>query len=257
MARSIDNPVRVPALLAVVLTAAMLTPASLSHAQTAPERPLAEMPVPVIRVSGEGKVAVKPDMAILNLGVVREADTAREALNANNEAMARIIETMKEAGVAGRDLQTSGFSIQPRYFYPKRNAEREEPPKIVGYTVSNQLTVRIRDLENLGAVIDRSVTLGANSNGNIVFANDDPSEAISSARAEAMKDARQRAETLARAAGAELGMLLEISENFSRPMPQGIQRARFAAEAADAAVPVESGENSYSVTVQASWSISQ
>ena len=224
----------------------------------AAERPLAESPLPVIRVTGEGRVSLAPDMAVLDLGVLREAATAREALDANNAAMAEVLAAMKEEGIAARDLQTSGFSIQPKYVYPQPKAGGEQQaPAIVGYSVSNRLSVRIRDLARLGAVLDRSVTLGVNDGGNIAFSNDDPSAAITKAREAAMKDARSRAETLAQAIGARPGKILEISENTFTPQPVSMARGKMMMQASADAVPVEGGENTYSVTVQTVWEIEQ
>lgn len=223
----------------------------------AKERPLAELPVPVIRVSGEGEMYLAPDIAVVTLGVVREEDTARAALDANSEAMKSVVAAMKEAGIEGKDLQTSRFSIQPRYIYPKTKRDgQQEAPRIVGYTVSNQLTIRIRDLSKLGSILDTAIGLGVNNDGNIQFTNDDPSAAISTARENAMKDARKRADTLASAAGVKLGQILEISENFSKPRPVPMGRSMKTAEfAAQSSVPVEAGENRYSVTVQAVWQV--
>ena len=213
----------------------------------------------VINVTGEGHVDLAPDMAVLDLGVMREAATAREALSANNEAMAEVIAAMKEAGIEARDLQTSGFSIQPRYVHhtPKQG-EEHKPPRIVGYVVSNNLTVRIRDLDAVGTVLDRSVTLGVNSGGSIRFANDDPSAAITEARRKAMEDAIARARTLSEAAGVGIGRILTIDESFSRPAPFPMARGRMMAEAAMAdAVPIEGGENTYRVNVTVSFEIDQ
>jgi uncharacterized protein YggE len=102
------------------------------------------------------------------------------------------------------------------------------------------------------------VTLGVNTGGSIQFTNDDPGNAIDEARAAAMKDALARATTLVEAAGATLGQIIEINESYSRPMPVTMAQGRMMAEAAMAdAVPIESGENTYSVTVSASWKIAQ
>src|SRR5690606_31363087 len=127
---------------------------------------------PQIPFTGEGEQAVAPDMALLTLTVMREADTARAALDEANKAMADVIAAMKEEGIAPRDLQTSGLSINPRYVYPDKDDDPKEP-RIVGYQVVNTLSVRVRDLEKLGAIIDRSVTLGVNQGGNIAYTNDD------------------------------------------------------------------------------------
>ncbi|MEM7461495.1 MAG: SIMPL domain-containing protein [Pseudomonadota bacterium] len=240
----------------IALSAFLCLLAAMSDVTVAQERPMAEQPVPVIRVSGQGEEFLAPDMAILTLGVLREAETARAALDANSAAMKDVVAAMREAGIEDRDLQTSNFSVQPRYVYPKQQRDgTQEAPKIVGYTVSNQLTVRIRDLSKLGSVLDTAIGLGVNNDGNIRFTNDDPSAAIDTARENAMKDARNRAETLAGAAGVKLGQILEISENFSQPRPTPISRTIRSTEFAAQSVPVEAGENRYSVTVQAVWQI--
>lgn len=216
-----------------------------------------EAPTPRIVVSGEGETAVSPDMALVTLAVMREAETARQAMDDNNTAMAAVIAAMKEEGVEARDLQTSGLSISPRYVYPDdRNGE--EQPRIVAYQVTNSLTVRIRDLDSVGEIIDRSVTLGVNQGGNIVFTNDDPSDALDSARRAAVENAIAKARTLAQAAGVELGKLMEISEHSTppRPMPQQARAMRMEA-AADMAVPVEAGENTYHVQVNATFALEQ
>lgn len=242
-----------PAAMAVVLAVIIAVGANLT---TAVAQEKARDPA-AIRVTGEGQASIAPDMAIISLAVVSEAKTAREALDGNNASMASTITAMKEFGIAAKDLQTSGFSIQPRYFYPKNSNGEQRPPQIVGYTVSNQLTVRVRDLARLGEVLDKSVSLGANSGGDIRFTNDDPARAIEQARVEAMKDAMSRAKTLAEAAGVELGPIMEISENFSHSPPVPIVRARAMEMKADASVPIEAGENSYTVTVNAAWEIKQ
>lgn len=213
----------------------------------------------IISVSGTAKANVAPDMAVLSLGVLRQAKTARLALDENNKAMAEVLASMKEAGIEERDLQTSNFSIRPRYehFRPKKG-QAQKPPRIVGYAVSNNLTVRVRDLTKVGDVLDRSVSLGANNGGNIRFTNDNPKAAISIARAKAMKDALNKAEVLSKAAGASLGPIISIDENFSRPRPQPMARGGMMADVAmERSVPIAAGENSYSVTVNVRWEIKQ
>ena len=143
--------------VAALLAAPAINPQA-GVAQAA-ERPLAERPLPVIRVQGKGDISIAPDMAVVTLSVVREAETARAALDANSAAMAEVIGAMKAEDIASKDLQTSGFSIQPRYYYPPRkNNGESDPPHIVGHTVTNNLTVRIRDLDKVGAILDKAVT---------------------------------------------------------------------------------------------------
>jgi len=218
----------------------------------------ADEPVPRILVSGEGSTDLAPDMAVLELTVTREGDTARAALDASSAAMAEVLAAMREQGIAERDLQTTNFSIQPKYVYPQRKATGDtEPPRIVGYTVRNGLAVRVREIGKVGAVIDRAVTLGVNEGGNIVFTNDDPSTALAAARALAVKDALARAKILAEAAGVKAGRILEISEQSFTPGPVPMARAERMMAVSDAAVPVATGENSYRVTVSLAVAIEQ
>lgn len=238
---------------------ALLTALALSALASASAALGADEPSPRILVNGQGSAEIAPDMAVLQLTVTREADTAREALDANSAAMAQVIKALRDEGIAERDLQTNNFSIQPKYVYPPQKPQGEnQTPRIVGYTVRNGLAVRVRDLSKLGAVMDQAVTLGVNEGGNILFSNDDPSAAIEQARSAAVKDAMARAKTLAAAAGVKLGRVLEISEQSYMPAPAPMMRAEMmmAAPAADA-VPVAAGESSYQVTVSLTYAIEQ
>jgi uncharacterized protein YggE len=211
----------------------------------------------IITVSASGDAALAPDIAYLNLSVVREAATARDALTANSAAMAEVLAAMKAFGIEDRDLQTVGFSINPQYVYPKPE-EVQTPPKIVGYQVQNGLSVRVRDLAKLGEVLDSAVTLGVNSGGQVSFGNDNPDAALESARVAAMKNAVGKAKVLVEAAGAKLGKIVSISENYDRPFPQPIMaKAAMDMAAAPESVPVAAGENTYSVTVNVAFEISQ
>lgn len=215
-------------------------------------------PYPRILVTGQGSVDLAPDMAMLALTVTREAETARKALDANSTAMKDVLDAMKAEGIEARDLQTSGFSIQPKYFHPPQNTSgTREPPRIIAYTVRNSLNVRIRDIGSLGQILDKSVTLGVNEGGNISFTNDDPSAAITEARVLAMKDAISKAETLAEAGSVKVGKLLEISEQSSNPRPMPMARAERSFALSADAVPVATGENTYRVSVNLTYAIDQ
>lgn len=215
-------------------------------------------PTPRILVTGQGSVDLASDMAVLALTVTREAETARAALDANSAAMSEVLSAMKAEGIKARDLQTSGFSIQPRYSYPPQKSSGErQPPHIVGYTVRNSLNVRVRDITAVGKILDKSVTLGVNEGGNIQFTNDDPSAAITEARIKAVKSALAKAQTLAEAAGVKTGKILEISEQSFSPRPMPMARAEMSMARSADAVPVAAGENTYKVTVNVSYSIDQ
>lgn len=222
--------------LALALSAAV--PLATAHAQG--------QPPPRIIVTGEGEAAVAPDMAMLSLGVMREAKTAREALDANNRAMAEVIAAMKELGIGERDLQTADIQIIPRYNYSNR-PDGTQSADLVGYQVTNTLSVRVRDLKRTGEILDRAVTLGVNQGGGIRFVNDDPAAAITEARKKAVADATGKARTLAEAAGIRLGRVIEISEQSFIPPPIPMEAKAF--DRAASAVPIEAGENSYRVQV--------
>lgn len=238
----------VPALAGTALIAAAMLPVAPATAQEDAVR----RPTPRISVIGEGEVNVAPDMAILNLTVLREADTARAALSANNDAMKQVLAALKEAGVAERDLQTSGLNIQPRYAQPGK--DRAGEPKIAGYSVSNALTVRVRNLPDAGGILDKVVGLGVNQGGGIALVKDDMKPTLTEARKRAVADAVARARTLAEAADVKLGKILSIEEQSSmpRPMPYG-GALRMAAK--DASVPLESGENTYRTQVNVIFEI--
>ena len=211
-----------------------------------------------ISVSATGSATVAPDMAVLQLSVQREGKTAREALTANNQAMTGVLAAMKDEGIEDRDLQTSNFNIQPRYVYPKPSKnEQPKPPEIVGYIVSNSLTVRVRKLDGLGEILDKSVSLGVNSGGNVMFTSENSEPIIEMARKNAMAKAIAKAKTLTEAAGVQLGNIMQISEqNRGRPRPRAMARMA-SADMESAKVPIASGENSYSVTVNVSWELDQ
>lgn len=210
----------------------------------------------VITVFGEGHSEVAPDMAILSFSVVKDAKTAREALDANNKAMADVLNALKSGGIAENDLQTSGFAVNPQYQYPDNNDGGNRPPVLIGYQVANSLTIKVRDLSKLGEIIDQSVTLGVNQGGSIQFTNDKPEATITEARKQAVADAVSKAKVLSEAAGVSLGRIVEISENSSRPEPMPMMRTMAKEYAADA-VPIATGENSYNVTVNVTFAIQQ
>lgn len=232
-------------LFALALAAAVALPAAAHAADQAPRR---------IVVLGEGEAAVKPDMAILTLTVMREALTAREALDANNKAMAEVVAAMKASGIADRDLQTAGVQINPRYDYTNKPDGTQEA-KLAAYQVSNTLTVRVRDLARTGEVLDKSVTLGVNQGGGLVFSNDDPSTALTEARKKAVADAVDKAKTLSEAAGVKLGQVMEISDVSYVQPPMPIVAKAYGGAADAAAVPVEAGENAYKVQINVTFEL--
>ncbi len=214
-------------------------------------------PLRTMSMVGHGEVKSAPDMAIVTLGVIREARTAREALSANNAAMRKVMVTVTAAGIADKDIQTSGFSVQPKYIYPKQSATGErKPPQIVGYTVSNNVSVIVRNLDLLGPVLDGVVGAGSNQINGVSFSIAEPKPLRNQARKLATADAIAKAELYAQAAGVTLGPIQSISEQGSRRPPQPVlrQARTLALEAADT-VPIARGEHSIVMQVYITWQI--
>jgi uncharacterized protein YggE len=173
--------------------------------------------------------------------------------------MSKVLGAMKVAGIEDRDLQTSGVNIQPTYNYPN-DKNGLKAPKIIGYNVTNGLTVRVRDLNKVGDLLDKSIDLGVNQSGGLRFVNDDPSKALMDARKKAMENAMEKAKILTETAGAKVGRVLEITEyvNNGRPMPMArTKMIAMAAEPASDSVPLSAGENSYNVNVTVKFEITQ
>lgn len=212
----------------------------------------------LLTVSGQGTVNGAPDLAIITLGVVSEAKAAGDALRQNSESMTRIVSALKGSGMEARDLQTSGFSVDPVYSQPPANYTSEEPfvPEIVGYRVSNNVTLRIRDLTKVGELLDQVVTLGANSISGPVFTVDDPTKLQDEARREAIADAVRKGELYAEGAGIALGPIFRIEEGYTQP-PRPLSPAPMMRMEAAASmdVPIEGGELTFESQVTVSWEI--
>lgn len=211
-----------------------------------------------MQITGHGEVMATPDTAIVTSGVTSQGTTAKEALAANNADMAKLIETLKAAGIDAVDIQTSGFSVSPNYVYSDARDQNgyQLPPKIVGYTVYNGVTVVVRDLMSLGSVLDQAVTVGANQISGVSFSVDDPEELYNEARKLAFADAREKAELYAEAADVELGGLSLISELTGYNQPPVPYAFKAEAAAADRSmVPVEVGQLTFSIDVNVSWNL--
>jgi uncharacterized protein YggE len=208
-------------------------------------------PVPQLSASGEGIVRVVPDIAIVTLGVTTRGKTASEALTQNSKDLGGAIDVIKGAGIADKDIGTSGFSIYPVYA-TNSDGSQVQPPQIVGYEVSNQVTVTIRDIAKSGAILDAVVTAGANRVSGISFDVADRTTPNDAALKDAIADAKRKAELMAAAAGVKLVRVLAVStaEANNGPVPM------FRAMAASAApVPVMPGEQQVSVNASVTWEI--
>jgi uncharacterized protein len=200
-----------------------------------------------VSVSATGSVVAVPDTAYITAGVLTEGDTARDALSRNNATTAKLIDGLKAAGIAAKDIQTSQLNVSPRY----TQAKEGRPATVSGYTVSNQVRVTVRDVKRLGEILDQAITLGANQMHGIAFEVSTAEQLKDDARKLAMQNARRRAELYATAAGAQLGPVLRISEDVTdagRPM---LQKSRVALSA----VPVEAGTQTLEVEVHVTYAL--
>ena len=205
---------------------------------------------PSITVAGTGESHAKPDFALVQVGVVTEALTAAEALKKNNEAMSHLIVMIRKRGIEDRDLQTVLFNVSPRYKYDKT---QQEPPKIAGYQVTNEVHVKVRNLLALGSFLDETVSMGANQVRGISFGVAEPAQLMDEARKKAIADAERRSRVYAEAAGLKIGKPVRIDEQAGgRPGPYPVARMDAAAASA---VPVAPGEQTFSVTVTVSYAI--
>lgn len=203
-----------------------------------------------ITVVGEGSASAKPDIARTTIGVQVTAPALADAVKQNNDKMNTIVAKIKSLGVADKDIQTSSYNVNP-----VRNTGKSSPNDIVGYQVSNNVSVTIRDLDKAGTVLDQATQAGANNIYGISFAIDDLSKLQADARAKAMADAQKRADDLARLAGATRGDVLLVSEIIqSNPVPL-LSAAPAALRAADSEPSIEAGELSVRMRIQVVYGI--
>ena len=202
-------------------------------------------------LSGHGEVRMAPDLAIVTVGVMSSAATAREALDANTKSMEGVMAALSNASIEARDIQTSNFSVNPRYDYGQNNAQ---PPKVIGYDVSNNVTVSVRKLDGLGAVLDQVVSSGSNQINGIQFQVSKPEAATDEARKLAVADARRKAKVYADASGVALGPIMSLSEGGGYQPPVPLYKS-MRAEAASVDVPIAQGEQAISVDVNITWEI--
>jgi uncharacterized protein len=211
------------------------------------------VPPPVISVTGQAEISVPPDQAHIEAGVTSNAKSARDASEANNAAMGKVLLALKTAGIEDKDYQTSRLSLQAQYAPTPPGQHIVGPPVVVGYSASNRVMVKLREVSNLASVVDMLVAAGANNIGGINFTVSNASKLLDDARAQAIADARRKAEIYANAAGVTLGAPLSISEGSA--LPSRRMAVGMAAMAAAAPVPVAQGEETLQVTVNVSWAI--
>ena len=236
------------ALFAAVALGVAAAPAA---AQTAVSTPFVQtISGTRLDVSATGEVSRVPDIAIISAGVMTRSASATGAISENAARMERVRSALKRAGIPDRDIQTANLSLNPEYRY-----QENQPPQLTGYTASNQVNVRFRDIRNTGRILDALVAEGANQINGPTLTIDKPEAALDEARAKAVAAGRARAELYARALGMRVVRLLSVSEGggYSPPQPMVMMRAERGAVAAD--TKIDPGEQQLQVTVAMSFEL--
>ena len=207
---------------------------------------------PSLNLSATGEVKVAPDMATITFGVVTEAATAQEAMALNATQMTRVAAALRRAGIAERDIQTSGLNLQAQYDYVQN-----EPPKLRGYQATNRVTVNINDLTKVGTTADAVVAAGVNQIDGISFGLKDPKTAEDQARRLAVQALQAKARLYAEALGVQLGGIRSLNEGGGYtpqpPMPV-FAMARMSSAGADS-TPVSAGELSVKIEITGVYDI--
>jgi uncharacterized protein len=200
-----------------------------------------------LTISADADVKAAPDLTMISAGVVTTAPTADAALKENAQKMTAVFGALKKAGVAEKDMQTSGINVSPQYNY-----QENKSPTIIGYQASNNVNVALHDLKSIGPVLDTLVAQGANQINGPTFSIDEPETLLNKARQEAVAKARKRADIYAAAAGLKIKRIVSMSEQTGYsgpPMPYQMMAMK-GREVADAASsPVASGEVNLTATV--------
>mgnify|MGYP000894799374 CR=1 FL=1 len=207
-----------------------------------------------ISVTGVGEVIVTPDTANIQIGVQVFNQELAAAQTDSNEQIQAIVDSLSGAGIDATDIQTSNFSVSVRQDYDDQGIATD----VLGYDIYNTLSVTVRNLDDLGSILDQVVAAGANQIYGITFYRSDLTDATAAAREAAVKDARERAEQLAAAAGVEVGAIVNITEGYSQSVSPIDYGKGYAGEmAADSAVPIQAGSQSVQITVSITYEIAQ
>ena len=234
--------------LAFVAFAAFAAPMT-ALAQTPPAPPEAPRGT-MLQINAEGSSEARPDLATINLGVTTEGQTAQAALQENARRMSALTQALRRAGVAERDIQTSNVSVHPQQQY-----RENEPPLITGYQANNTVNARVRNVGNLGRVIDAAVAAGGNTIHGVSFSHADPEAQLDAARRDAIAEARRRADLYAAALNMRVVGIIAVSEGggYSPPIPMPMMAARN--QAMDASTPISPGEIETRVSVSVTFEL--
>jgi uncharacterized protein YggE len=237
----------------VLFAAALLAAAAMPAVADAQQAPAITQTIAGTRldINATGEVTRVPDLAVINAGVVTRSTTAGGAIQQAATRMARVREALRQAGIADRDIQTSNISLEPQYTYANN-----QPPKLNGYSATNQLSIRFRDIENTGKILDALVAQGANQINGPNLTIDKPEAALDEARAKAVAAARARADLYARSLGMRVVRVVSVSESggsYPVPPPMPMYARAEAAQAADS--KIEAGEQKLQVNLAVTFEL--
>ena len=236
------------ALLAALLLGGATLPAAAQAQQASITQTIAGTR---LDISATGEVTRVPDVALISAGVVSRSATASVALQDTADRMQRVLAALKRAGVEDRDIQTSNVSLNPEYRYPENQS-----PQLVGYTASNTVTIRFRDIRSSGKILDALVSQGANQINGPNLTVDKPEAALDEARAKAVAEGRARADLYARSLGMRVVKIVSVSESggsYPVPPPMPMYARAEAAQAADS--KIEAGEQKLQVNLAVTFEL--
>lgn len=202
-------------------------------------------------VTGEGKATVSPDIAVVLAGVQTQGATAKQTQDQLNKSINAVSEAVKKAGIDAKDVQTGSYSVYPNYDY---NGGQQ---KIIGYHANSTLTIKVREIDRANSVLDAATANGANQVGGISFDVDDKTKAENEARAEAVAEAKKKAEDAAKIAGFRLGRIINYQEGFGggpMPLAYGARDAEMVKTQANP-TQIEPGSQDITITVTLSYEI--
>lgn len=201
-------------------------------------------------VTGEGKVTMIPDIALVNVGVTAQGPSVSAVQDQLNKKMNAVTAAVKRIGVDGKDIQTSNYNISPTYDYTG------DTQRITGYQANSNLTIKVRKIDNANAVIDAATANGANQVGGVTFDVDNKTKAENQAREQAVADAKSKADVAAKAAGFHLGRIINYSEGGNpSPRPMPLMENAIAGGLAKAPTQVEPGSSEVIIDVTLSYEI--
>jgi len=228
-----------------VLAAALFSVSALAQPPPTPPR---EPALDTVSVTGSGRITVTPDRFSFNASVQTIAPTVEEAVNENNTKVAAVIAALKNVGAAAEEIKTSNFSIYPQQDYSQQ--QQGKLPRVVGYQVSNSITVMKKQIAEAGRLLQAAIAAGVNQTSGLSFTVSDPTRGRDDGLRAAFADARAKASLLAQAAGRSLGPAMTISELASMtPQPRPLGSPRVMAAVVAEPVPVESGTEELLFTV--------